>query len=362
MLTKGYGPFGVGRELKEGVGKDEFVQVDQNLTKSLETQREEKIKLSEHLAHIFSTIAKIGALLAMQPELFALIDICSGLAEMAIKKSIAVEAYDPADDAKMLAIDAAVDLAMVGVSKLAEARKLGAAGKEVVAGDRAAAKALEASAEGDVGKAVAEAKADALAAGKIESGAAHEVEAKVAETKSVGATEGSKAVAATDVDAAAMKGAKPASEVLEAGKQVALPPMMASKGARLTHTPRKQALRELIEEAERANVVIHTDEEAQRLLDWAARSEGVDPSSYHAVTIGDDIFVRVEHAENVRILREELIHVFQQRGGLASNLVVEAEIQARLSMVRFRQRWGITNDEVREMIREIRIMRKTGKY
>ncbi len=50
MLTKGYGPFGVGRELKDGVGKDEFVQVDQNLDEvTLETQREEKIKLSEHL-------------------------------------------------------------------------------------------------------------------------------------------------------------------------------------------------------------------------------------------------------------------------------------------------------------------------
>ena len=141
-----------------------------------------------------------------------------------------------------------------------------------------------------------------------------------------------------------------------------LPPMLASKGTRLTHTPRRQALHELVEEAEKANVIIHTDEEAQRLLDWAARSEGVEPSSYHAVTIGDDIFVRVEHAENVRVLREELIHVFQQRGGLASNQIVEAEVQARLSMIRFRHRWGITNDEVREMIREVRIIRKTGKY
>lgn len=184
MLTPGYGPFGIGRELKQGIGKDEFGQIDQNVTKSLETQREEKSKLSEHVAHIFSTIAKIGALLAMQPELFALIDVCSGLAEIAIKKSIAGEAYDPADDAKMLAIDAAVDLAMVGVSKLAEARKLGAAGKEAVTGERAAAKALAASTEGDVKAAVAEAKADALAAGKTESRAVPEAEASATETKS----------------------------------------------------------------------------------------------------------------------------------------------------------------------------------
>ncbi|MEP6861502.1 MAG: hypothetical protein ABJE66_12815 [Deltaproteobacteria bacterium] len=132
MLTEGKGPFGMGRELKEGVTKDEFGQVDQNLTKSLETQREEKIRLSNHLAHIFSTIAKLGALLAMQPELFVLIDVCSGLAEMAIKKSVAGEAYDPADDAKLLAIDAVVDIATLGAAKLAEARKLGALGKDAL--------------------------------------------------------------------------------------------------------------------------------------------------------------------------------------------------------------------------------------
>ena len=109
-------------------------------------------------------------------------------------------------------------------------------------------------------------------------------------------------------------------------------------------------------------MTIHSDEEAQRLLDWAARAEGVDAANYHAVTIGDDIFVRVEHAANVRVLREELIHVFQQRGGLASNQIVEAEVQARLAMVRFRHKWGITNDEAREMIREIRTIRKSGKY
>ena len=141
-----------------------------------------------------------------------------------------------------------------------------------------------------------------------------------------------------------------------------LPSMLANKGSRLVHTPRDQALHELLDEAEKANIIIHSDDEAQRLLDWAARTEGVDPASYHAVTIGDDIFVRAEHVGNVRVLREELIHVFQQRGGIASNELVEAEVQARLSMIRFRHRWGITSDEVREMIREIRTIRKTGKY
>jgi hypothetical protein len=138
--------------------------------------------------------------------------------------------------------------------------------------------------------------------------------------------------------------------------------VMANKGSRLVHTPRAQAMHELLEEARRANVVIRSDEEAQRLLDWAARSAGAEPHTFHAVTIGDDIFVRPEHLENVRVLREELIHAFQQRAGVSSAEIVEKEIEARLMMIRYRHKWGITGDEIREMIQEVRTMRKTGRY
>jgi hypothetical protein len=138
--------------------------------------------------------------------------------------------------------------------------------------------------------------------------------------------------------------------------------VMANKGSRLVHTPRAQAMHELLEEARRANVVIHSDEEAQRLLDWAARTAGAEPHTFHAVTIGDDIFVRTEHLANVRVLREELIHVFQQRAGMSSAEIVEKEIEARLMMIRYRHKWGITADEILEMIQEVRTMRKTGRY
>jgi hypothetical protein len=109
-------------------------------------------------------------------------------------------------------------------------------------------------------------------------------------------------------------------------------------------------------------VPLYSDEEAQRLLDWAARTAGAEPHTFHAVTIGDDIFVRPEHLENVRVLREELIHVFQQRAGASSAEIVEKEIEARLVMIRYRHKWGITADEIREMIQEVRTMRKTGRY
>ena len=228
MLTEGKGPFGMGRELKEGTTKDEFLQVDQNLTKSLETQREEKIRLSNHLAHIFSTIAKLGALLTMQPELFVLIDVCSGMAEMAIKKSVAGEAYDPADDAKLLAIDAVVDIAMLGAAKLAEARKLGALGKDAVVaseeagavGDKVATKAIENTTEEGAEKTiVAEAKNEAVEGGATEAGVPHEAGSSAPGMKPAAAAEVD-ANAVKDVESG-MKGAKPAPPVIEGPKELA---------------------------------------------------------------------------------------------------------------------------------------------
>lgn len=80
------------------------------------------------------------------------------------------------------------------------------------------------------------------------------------------------------------------------------------------------------------------------------------------MTIGDVIFVRPQYAENVRVLREELIHVFQQRGGMSVSDIVAQEIEARLMMIARRHQWSMTVDEVKEMIAEVRQMRKTGRY
>ncbi len=122
------------------------------------------------------------------------------------------------------------------------------------------------------------------------------------------------------------------------------------------------ALKELLEEARRENVEIVSDDEAVGFLTWAERRDDAPPGSYHAVTLGDTIIVRPEHASNVRVLREELIHVFQQRSGASTADVVMHEIQARLMMIKYRHRWGLTTEEIREMIKEVRHMRRTGKY
>ena len=62
------------------------------------------------------------------------------------------------------------------------------------------------------------------------------------------------------------------------------------------------------------------------------------------------------------MLREELIHVFQQRGGMSVSDIVAQEIEARLMMIARRHQWSMTVDEVKEMIAEVRQMRKTGRY
>jgi hypothetical protein len=140
-----------------------------------------------------------------------------------------------------------------------------------------------------------------------------------------------------------------------------LTPPQKAKAAKL-RTPRGEALKQLLKEAAAGGIIIHSDAEANAYLDWAAKVQGIPPESMHACTLGTDIFVRPAYANDVRVLREEMIHVKQQQAGAASNEIVDKEIAARTEMIANRLKWGITNAEVREMIREIRQMRKTGKY
>jgi hypothetical protein len=163
---------------------------------------------------------------------------------------------------------------------------------------------------------------------------------------------------------ASLQEAGGARDLRRAGEQALaeLPPAMFNRGSKLIHTPREQALKELLEEARKADVIIQSDAEAERYLDLAAKRYGGNPADYHAVTIGDVIFVRPQYAENVRVLREELIHVFQQRGGMSVTDAVAQEIEARLMMIARRHQWSMTVDEVKEMIAEVRQMRETGRY
>jgi hypothetical protein len=104
----------------------------------------------------------------------------------------------------------------------------------------------------------------------------------------------------------------------------------------------------------------------QRPLDVesAAQVQGIEPERMQAASIGDVIFVRQAYVANVRILREELIHVHQQRAGIevSRESITTGELMARYELIRNRHRWGLTRPEIREVVQEIRILRRTGRY
>jgi hypothetical protein len=142
-----------------------------------------------------------------------------------------------------------------------------------------------------------------------------------------------------------------------------IPPEKAPMVEEMVTKPREQALKELLDQAKAGGIEIRADEEAQQYLDWCAKRAEAPPEAFHAVTLGDLIFVRPEHAASVRVLREELIHVEQQqRPPDEQPGPLEAEIEARLMMIHNRYQWGITQEEVQEMLEEVRKMKETGKY
>lgn len=128
---------------------------------------------------------------------------------------------------------------------------------------------------------------------------------------------------------------------------------------------REQALINVRKEAEDLGVEIRVGQEADDYLDMSARMAGIPPEKMHAVTLGDDlIMVRQAHANDPRVLREELLHTQQQKPGfeVSTQSTTNAEIQVREMMIQNRHQWGLTNDEVREMIQDIRIIRERGGY
>jgi hypothetical protein len=149
----------VGDGLKDGVSKQAFGEIDKGMTAANKAEEGAKKRLADHIVKIFSTIAKIAAALTLQPELIALIDVGEGLIEMGVKWQVMGEAYDPAEDAKMLAFTAAADVALMGLSKVGKIKgELAIAeGAAVNAGEKTAVEM------GEV--ASGEAKADALREG-----------------------------------------------------------------------------------------------------------------------------------------------------------------------------------------------------
>jgi len=122
-----------------------------------------------------------------------------------------------------------------------------------------------------------------------------------------------------------------------------------------------------LREANRLGIEIDSGEDAVAYLNWYERTAGATPGSHHAVAVGTDlIYVRPEYAANVRVLREEILHVLQQWGGLeigaGGHGIAEAEVAVRQTLMQNARRWGLTPTEVRELQREIELILQRGGY
>ena len=218
MLEAPTGPFGTGpRALKPGVERDEFTQIDKNLTQTLDVQREEKLKHAERLATTFATIAKVGALLVAKPELFALIDIAAGLGAIAIKQSAAGPDYDQTDDVKMLGLTAVMDLAMIPIAGMGT---VGTAANAERAAQSAAKVGENTATELVEHGATAEAKKEIAGAGaKVAAGESRLVEKQLASATENGVESGASQLAANaETSALSLAEGKIANEGVTAAK------------------------------------------------------------------------------------------------------------------------------------------------
>ena len=135
----------------------------------------------------------------------------------------------------------------------------------------------------------------------------------------------------------------------------------------LQQASRGRALQSALREANRLGIEIDSGEDAVAYLNWYERTAGATPGSHHAVAVGTDlIYVRPEYAANVRVLREEILHVLQQWGGLeigaGGHGIAEAEVAVRQTLMQNARRWGLTPTEVRELQREIELILQRGGY
>jgi hypothetical protein len=136
-------------------------------------------------------------------------------------------------------------------------------------------------------------------------------------------------------------------------------------GQRLT---RAQALQDVHNEAERLGVKIITDadSEIKAYMDNAAKREGIAPEDMHAITLGDTIVIRQQYADNVRVLREELIHTQQQAEGFAlvpgRDIITALELDARYQLLANKEKWALTGEEVSEIEWEIAKINERGRY
>ena len=137
-----------------------------------------------------------------------------------------------------------------------------------------------------------------------------------------------------------------------------------TQGDTATLTPRDQALRDVQADIKALGVEVVSDADTEAYLDYRARQMGLKPEEMFASTMGNTIMIRASAANDVRTLREELIHTQQQQPGMeiSADSVTQGEIEARELMLQNANRWGLSEAERTEIQQDLVKIEQRGGY
>jgi hypothetical protein len=118
------------------------------------------------------------------------------------------------------------------------------------------------------------------------------------------------------------------------------------------------------DEIESQGIEIQVDEEAVRHLDYFGHRSSIVVEWDGDEVVGATIILRPEDMDNALILREELIHYYQQAYLKLdpSEQLFFMEVQAREAIIHNRHSWILTNDQIRRTINDLREIIRRGSY
>lgn len=137
-----------------------------------------------------------------------------------------------------------------------------------------------------------------------------------------------------------------------------------TQGDTATLTSREQALKDVQADIAALGVTVVSDADTEAYLDYRAAQMGMKPEELFASTMGDTILIRASAVDDVRTLREELIHTQQQQPGMeiSAESVTAGEVEARQLLLENANRWGLTEAERTEIREDLVKIEQRGGY
>jgi hypothetical protein len=129
------------------------------------------------------------------------------------------------------------------------------------------------------------------------------------------------------------------------------------------HMTREQALHNVRREFRELGVQVHSGVLADKLLDFVGWVFDKPGEEWGAFAWGKHhVFVRREHIDNPRVLREEQIHILQHRSGRRYASIDHIEHEARELMIEHQHAWGISDGEAAAMRAETHALERGVAY